>query len=147
MATADNGPVRFLLAEDDPDHAELVMRAMRKNNIANEIMHVSDGAQAIAYLRKQPPFEDAKRPDIVILDLNMPKKNGHEVIEDIKSDPQLSSIPIVVLTTSKSEADRARAYQGHANSFLVKPLDFDQFQEMIKQLGLYWMVFNEPPPG
>ncbi len=144
MHTADR-PVRFLLAEDDADHADLVMRALRKSDVSNEFAHVRDGEEALAYLRRQPPHENVSRPDVIVLDLKMPRMDGHELLEVIKVDPDLAMIPVVVLTTSKSEADRARAYGSHANSYLVKPLDFQRFHEMISQLGVYWSVWNEPP--
>lgn len=138
-------PVRFLLAEDDEDHADLVARAMRDNRISNHLVHVTDGEQALAYLRKQAPYTDAVRPDIVLLDLKMPKVDGHQVLEALKNDDDLKSIPTVILTTSAAEADRARAYAAHANSYLVKPLDFSRFHEMVNQLRLYWAVWNTPP--
>lgn len=143
--SSPNRPIHFLLVEDDEDHADLVSRAMRENRIANEIAIVGDGEAALRYLRNQAPFENAPRPHVILLDLKLPKIDGHEVLEQIKSDPGLKTIPVVVMTTSQAESDRARAYASHANSYLVKPLDFERFHEMILQLRLYWAAWNEPP--
>ncbi|MEM9374279.1 MAG: response regulator [Planctomycetota bacterium] len=118
--------VRFLLAEDDDDHAGLVERVMRTNRVANEITRVRDGEQALAYLRRESPFEDAVRPDI-ILHISMPKMTWHEVLAEVKSDPVLQSIPVILLTTSQSEIDKSRAHSAHANSYLVKPLNLSVF--------------------
>lgn len=134
--------VRFLLVEDDDDHAELVLRAMRSQRIVNDVARVADGRSAVDYLRRAPPFESAPRPDIILLDLKLPVLDGHEVLERIKSDPELRLIPVVVLTTSIAEADRARAYGLNANSYIVKPVAFEQFHQMVIDLGLYWSVWN-----
>lgn len=135
---------RFLLVEDDPDHADLIVRALADQRVSNQFDHVTDGEAAIKFLRKEPPYENASRPDVVLLDLNLPKVNGHEVLRAIKDDPDLKAIPVVVLTTSAAEADRAKAYQNYANSYLSKPIDFSQFHEMIKDLKMYWGVWNLP---
>ncbi len=137
--------IRFLLAEDDDDHADLIARGMRRNRIANELHRVSNGEEAIAYLKQVSPFEDAPRPDIILLDLKMPKLDGHAVLEVVKNDPELRQIPVVVMTTSKAEADRARAYDANANSYLVKPLDFARFNEMVQHLETYWAIWNVSP--
>ncbi|MFK7884348.1 MAG: response regulator [Phycisphaerales bacterium] len=144
METARN-PVSFLLVEDDEDHADLIMRSMRDNRIFNEINHVTDGEKALAYLRRQAPYEEAKRPDVVLLDLKMPRVDGHEVLRVVKSDPQLAPIPVVIMTTSEAESDRVQAYAAHANSYLVKPLDFDSFHKLVQELKLYWAAVNTPP--
>lgn len=138
-------PVRFLLVEDDQDHAELVRLALAENRIANELDHVTDGELALRYLRNQPPFQSAPRPDILLLDLKLPRVDGHEVIREVKHDADLKRLPIVVLTTSDAESDRVNAYNEHVNSYLVKPVDFERFHEMIRTLGLYWTVWNQPP--
>ncbi|MFO0858984.1 MAG: response regulator [Phycisphaerales bacterium] len=134
-------PVHFLLVEDDDDHAALVERALRENRVVNSMKRASDGEEAIRYLTDG----NTPRPDVILLDLNLPRKSGHEVLAEVKSNPALRTIPIVVLTTSQAEADRERAYNAHANSYLVKPLDFSCFHELIHDLKLYWAIWNEPP--
>ncbi|GAB5496051.1 MAG: response regulator [Phycisphaerales bacterium] len=141
----EQGHIHFLLVEDDIDHAELVKRAFELNRISNKLTHVLDGELALKYLRNEPPFEDADRPDLILLDLNLPKMSGHEVLEAIRSDDTFGNIPVVILSTSNSDSDLARAYESHANSYVVKPLDFDQFRKMTKDLGCYWSIWNHPP--
>lgn len=135
-------PVHFLLIEDDDSHAELIRLSMEDNHIANTLDRVGDGAQALRYLRREPPFESASRPGVILLDLKLPRLDGHQVLEQIKSDETLRTIPVVVLTTSDAEADRHRAYSSHANSYLVKPVDFDKFHAMVRDLQLYWTAWN-----
>jgi CheY-like chemotaxis protein len=139
--------VHFLLIEDDDGHAELVQRSLHKERVQNTLDRVKDGAAAISYLRNEPPYEDAHRPDVVLLDLKLPKVDGHEVLRIIKADPAMQSIPVVVLTTSDAEADREQAYALNANSYLVKPIDFDQFRRIVKDLSLYWGVWNRGSPA
>lgn len=139
-------PVRFLLVEDDDSHAELVELALEENRVVNHLSRVRDGTEALAYLRQQPPFENQPRPDVVLLDLKLPSLDGHEVLRIVKNDDSLKSIPVVVLTTSAAEADRAKAYMEHANSYVVKPIDFTQFHRMVRDLQLYWSAWNAPPP-
>lgn len=136
--------LHFLLVEDDDDHAEIVLRTLQRNRVGNTFDRVHDGADALAYVRRQGRFADAKRPDVVLLDLKLPKVNGHEVLAAIKEDPDLCSIPVVVLTTSSAETDRAKAYRHHANSYLVKPINFSRFRQMVSDLSLYWGVWNQP---
>ena len=138
-------PVHFLLVEDDEAHAELVRMALEDNHVANTIDHVTDGEAALFHLRNEPPYTNARRPDIILLDLKLPKLNGHEVLERIKDDESLATIPVVMLTTSDSESDRFKAYREHVNSYVVKPVDFGKFQDMIRELKLYWTVYNRPP--
>lgn len=139
--------LHFLLVEDDDDHATILIRTLRQNRIANAIDRVAEGADALAYLRREGPYSGKSRPDIVLLDLKLPQMDGHDVLAAIKADPELRSIPVVVLTTSDAELDRARAYELHANSYLVKPVDFERFRQMANELSLYWGVWNEPVPG
>lgn len=136
--------LRFLLVEDDDDHAELVLRNLRRAHGAFEIERVPDGVEALAYLRREDGYTDRSRPDVVLLDLNMPRMGGHEVLAAVKGDPALRTIPVVVFTTSDSAADRSRAYEMNVNSYLVKPVDFEQFQQMARDLGLYWGTWNRP---
>lgn len=133
------------MIEDDDDHADLVSRAMRENRIANSLDRVADGEEAMAFLTRSAPHEGAARPDVILLDLKLPRMGGHEVLEKIKADPELNTIPVVVMTTSRAESDRVKAYGSHVNSYLVKPVDFERFSDMVRQLELYWSVWNEPP--
>jgi len=138
-------PTHFLLVEDDPAHAELIQIVMEENAVANTIDHVVDGEQAIKYLNAEPPYENRVRPDLVLLDIRIPKIDGHEVLKYIKMNDSFQSIPVVMMTTSGAETDRIRAYEHRANSYLVKPVDFAQFHKMVKDLQLYWSVWNFPP--
>jgi CheY-like chemotaxis protein len=136
--------LRFLLVEDDDDHAELVLRNLRKQHGAHAVDRVTDGVEAMQYLRQQGRYLQTTRPDVILLDLNMPRMGGHEVLAEVKSDVDLRTIPVVVFTTSDNPTDRNRAYAQHVNSYLVKPLDFAQFQQMAHDLGLYWGMWNRP---
>lgn len=135
----------FLLVEDDEDHAYLVGRSLANNHVVNRITRVRDGAEALDFLFGRAPYESRVLPDAILLDLKLPKVDGHEVLRQIKSDARLSMIPVVVLTTSAAESDRTRAYQERANSYLVKPLDFESFRRMANDLNLYWGVWNQSP--
>jgi CheY-like chemotaxis protein len=139
--------IHFLLVEDDDDHAELMMRTLRKHRLRNTIDRVPDGMEAMAYLRRQASYADRPRPGIILLDLNMPRLSGHEVLRQVKEDTDLRTIPVVILTTSDAETDRVRCYTHHANSYLVKPVDFQQFSKMVEDLSLYWGVWNKPGPA
>lgn len=141
-------PMVILLAEDDPAHAEIVRRTMELSRIANRLEHVIDGQEALDYLYNRGKFSDpvqAPRPGLILLDLRMPRVDGLEVLQTIKSDPTLARIPVVVLTTSAAETDLSRAYDHHANSYLVKPADFSMFSELLKTLGCYWLIWNQNP--
>jgi len=139
--------VTFLLVEDDDIHAHLVTRSMENARVANEVIRVSDGAEAISFLRREGRFAGQPRPDIILLDLKLPKVDGHEVLAAIKEDETLRMIPVVVMTTSDTESDREQAYQHHANSYVVKPVDFEKFRKLVDDLSLYWGVWNESPFG
>lgn len=139
------GTMHFLLVEDDDDHAKIIERNLEQNGVQNTVTRVTDGAEAMKYLRAEPPFTNRARPDIILLDLKLPKVDGHEVLKRIKEDNALSQIPVVIMTTSDAESDRARAYQYHANSYLVKPIDFEKFRQMVKDLSMYWGEWNTPP--
>jgi CheY-like chemotaxis protein len=141
-------PINILLVEDDPAHAEIVRRNFEKSRIANRLIHVSDGQAALDYLYGREAFSDpllSPRPGLVLLDLRLPKIDGLEVLKTIKDDAVLNQIPVVILTTSAAESDVARAYDSHANSYLVKPVDFTQFVELMEVLGYYWLVWNQHP--
>lgn len=141
-------PIVILLVEDDPAHAEIVRRNFEGFRLANRLMHVTDGQAALDYLYRREEFREpdqSPRPGLILLDLRLPKVDGLEVLKTIKYDPDLSSIPVVILTTSAAEADVVRAYDNHANSYLVKPVDFRQFVSLMDALGYYWLAWNEFP--
>ncbi len=142
--SSDSRLVSFLLVEDDDDHAQLVMRTLKSNRVTNTIDRVKDGAEALDYLYRRGRFAETSRPDVILLDLKLPKVDGLEVLKVVKGDSQLKVIPVVVLTTSKAERDRAMAYEANANSYLVKPIDFGSFRKMAEDLNLYWGVWNQP---
>jgi two-component system response regulator len=124
----------FLLVEDDHDHAVLVLRYIERTRTGNIVHHVKDGEEALAFLRREGDFRQAPRPDVILLDLKLPKYDGHEVLARIKADPELRRIPVVVLTTSADEMDRLKAYDLDADNYLVKPLNRDEFARMIQDL-------------
>jgi CheY-like chemotaxis protein len=136
-------PRHFLLVEDDDAHAELVLLGLEEGRLGNTVDRVADGAAALGYVRREGKYAQAPRPDVILLDLRLPRVEGHQVLEALKNDEDLRAIPVVVLTTSATEADKAKAYSNHANSYLVKPPDFEKFQQMIKDLRCYWAVWNE----
>jgi len=138
-------PTRFLLVEDDDAHAELILMTLAENQISNPVDRVSDGEAALAYVRGEGSYANRLPPDIILLDLKLPKIDGHEVLAQLKADEKLRAIPVVVLTTSATEVDKAKAYYSHANSYLIKPIDFEKFRQMVMDLRMYWSVWNEPP--
>jgi CheY-like chemotaxis protein len=141
-------PIVILLVEDDPAHAEIVRRNFEGGRIANRLEHVADGQAALDYLYRRNNFSDpavSPRPGIILLDLRLPRVDGLEVLKTVKADPNLSRIPVVILTTSAAEADVAKAYDSHANSYLVKPVEFDHFAELMDTLGYYWLAWNQHP--
>jgi len=141
-------PFLILLVEDDPAHAEIVRRNLEDSRVANRLMHVSDGQAALDFLFQRGEYADLEkysRPGLVLLDLRLPKVDGLEVLRIAKSDPSLSSIPIVILTTSAAESDMARAYECQANSYLVKPVDLADFKAMMEAFGFYWLAWNKYP--
>ena len=141
-------PIVILLAEDDDAHAEIVQRNFADLRLANRLLRVADGEEALDYLYQRGRFShpaDAPRPGIILLDLRMPKLDGLEVLKVIKTDDGLKTIPVVVLTTSKAEQDMAEAYEHHANSYLVKPVDFTQFSKLLEAFGFYWLIWNQYP--
>jgi CheY-like chemotaxis protein len=138
-----------LLVEDNPDDVELAMRAFRKNNLMNKIVVAHDGAEALDYLFATGDYAERDPnllPQLMLLDLKLPKVDGLEVLRRIRADERTKLIPVVILTSSKEEQDLVQSYTLHANSYIRKPVDFDQFIEAVRQLGLYWLVLNEPPP-
>lgn len=130
----------ILMVEDNPGDVLLTRRAFESAKLANVLNVVTDGAQAMAYLRKQGEYQDRETPGIVLLDLNLPRKSGREVLEEIKGDPELKHIPVVVLTSSKDHTDILKSYQNYANSYIVKPVSMDNLVEVIATLEAYWMA-------
>ena len=139
---------RILLAEDNPKDVELTLTALDENNLANEVLVVNDGAEALDYLYCRGKFKMRADgdPAVVLLDLKMPRVDGLEVLRRIRSDPRTRMVPVVVLTSSKEDQDLIQAYSIGVNSYVRKPVDFNQFVDAIGQLGLYWLVLNEAPP-
>jgi hypothetical protein len=133
---------RFLLVEDDDSHAVLFTRVMERYLPAPAIERVADGIEALAYLHHEGRYLDRPKPDVVFLDLKLPRLDGLETLERIKNDDSLQTIPVVMLTTSDAESDRATAYARHVNSYVVKPADYEQFQLMVRDLGSYWGTWN-----
>jgi len=140
---------KILLAEDDPRDVELTLVALEEHNLANEVVVARDGAEALDYLYRRGQFADrpAGHPVVVLLDLKMPKVDGLEVLRQVKSDPALKAIPIVVLTSSRQDQDIVESYDLGVNGYVVKPVAFDRFVEVVKQLGLFWVLTNEVPSG
>jgi CheY-like chemotaxis protein len=141
-------PLVILLVEDNPDHTELIVRSLQDHRVANRIYHVPDGEAALDYLFRRGEYEDPEkspRPHVILLDLRLPKVDGQEVLQAIKTTERLRRIPVVIVTTSEAERDVARAYDSHANSYLVKPVDFDKFTQLMDDLGFYWLGWNRHP--
>lgn len=143
-----NEPVFVMLVEDNIDHAELIIRTLSDHRVSNKIRHFMDGQSALDYLLRQGEFHDpaqSPRPHIILLDLRLPRVDGLEVLKAIKESDELQYIPVIVLTTSEAERDVARAYINHANSYLVKPVGFDEFNKLMEDLGFYWLEWNTTP--
>jgi chemotaxis family two-component system response regulator Rcp1 len=138
-------PVQILLAEDNPGEVRLVQEVMRESRFPNEVHAVSDGVETMAYVHQSGKYAGAPRPDIVLLDLNMPKKDGRQVLRELKGDPDLRRIPVVIMTSSLAPADIEVAYAEHANCYVRKPVDFHQFQAMIRQIETFWFATVEIP--
>jgi CheY-like chemotaxis protein len=128
------------MVEDSPSDAQLTVEALHAAKIANHLSHVEDGVEALRFLRRQDPYADAPRPDLILLDLNLPRKDGREVLAELKRDPELKVIPVVVLTTSRSEQDVLHSYQLHANCYITKPVDFAQFMDVVKAIEGFWLT-------
>jgi two-component system response regulator len=133
-------PVHILLVEDSPSDVAMILGALREGHIANDMYVAGDGEEALEYLFRRGEFRDAPRPDLVLLDLNLPKKDGCEVLAELKADGDLKVIPVVVLTTSAAESDVLRMYRLHANSYITKPVGFDQFLSAIQQIEDFWLL-------
>ena len=143
---SDNKPLDILLVEDNPADVRLTQEAFRDGKIRNNLLAVKDGVEALEFLRRRGRYADAVRPDLILLDLNLPRKNGREVLAEIKSDPALRRIPVVVLTTSRAEMDIVKSYNLHANCYIVKPVDLDQFVGVVKSIDNFWLTAVTLPP-
>jgi chemotaxis family two-component system response regulator Rcp1 len=137
--------IEILLVEDSPGDARLTREAMRDAKVQNNLHVASDGIEATSFLWRQGKHANAPRPDLILLDLNLPKKGGREILEEIKLDPSLKSIPVVVLTTSTAEEDVLRSYQLHANCYITKPVDLDQFLKIVKAIDSFWLAIVKLP--
>ena len=132
-------PIEVLLVEDDPGDVLLIREAFEFNKVHNNLHVVNDGEQALHFLRKEGEYNEALRPDLVLLDLNLPRKDGREVLAEVKGDPELRTIPIVVLTTSEAEEDVLKSYQLHANAYVTKPVDFERFVSVVRQIDDFFV--------
>ncbi|HEV8050551.1 MAG TPA: response regulator [Thermoplasmata archaeon] len=140
-----SGRLQVLVVDDSPADVRLIQEAMRASSIQHDLNVVWDGEQAIAYLRRSAPFSSAPRPQLILLDLNMPRKDGRAVLREIKADEELRKIPVVVLSSSGSPDDIAGSYDAHANCYLRKPVDFDQFRGLVRQIETFWLTAAELP--
>ena len=149
MSTPDPAPapVVVLLVEDDPGDVLMIREAFEENKVRNELHVCSDGEDALLFLRQEGPHEAAPRPDLVLLDLNLPRRDGREVLAEIKADERLRTIPVVVLTTSEAEEDVLRSYALHANAYVTKPVDFDRFIDVVRQIDEFFVTVVKLPNG
>jgi two-component system, chemotaxis family, response regulator Rcp1 len=138
-------PIRILLVEDNPGDARLTLEVFKDNKTPRMLSVVEDGVEALAFLRREGKYADALRPDLILLDLNLPKKDGRQVLSAIKNDPDLRRIPVVVLTTSRDQEDIAQAYDLNANCFLAKPVDYEEFARLVKAIEDFWLTIVELP--
>jgi CheY-like chemotaxis protein len=142
----DGDPVEILLAEDNPNDIELTRRAFEKGKILNNLHVVKNGVEAMQFLRREGEYADAPRPDIVLLDLEMPRKGGLEVLEDMEDDRSLRKIPVVVLTSSEAEQDIVESYRHNANAYLTKPVGYQEFKDIVRQIETFWFDIVKLPP-
>jgi two-component system response regulator len=133
-------PVQILLVEDSPTDAQLTMTALKEGKVSNQLHHVEDGVLALEFLRKVGKYAHVPRPDLILLDLNLPRKDGREVLQEIKEDSEFKNIPVVVLTTSQAEQDVLRSYQLHANCFITKPVNFENFLQVVQSIEQFWLT-------
>ena len=142
-----NGPIEILLVEDNPGDVRLTKEALKEGKVYSNLHTVKDGVEAMEFLRKQGRYKEVPRPDIILLDLNLPRKDGREVLEEIKSDDALKRIPVVVLTTSKAEEDVLRTYNLHANCYVTKPVDLEKFIVVVRSIDVFWLTVVTLPPN
>jgi CheY-like chemotaxis protein len=140
-------PVEILLVEDNPGDVRLTIEALREGKVRNRLSVAEDGVKALAFLRREGPYANAPRPDLILLDLNLPKKDGRAVLAEIKADDRLKTIPVVILTTSKADEDIVRSYQLAANCYVTKPVDLDQFIAVVKSIEDFWLTIVMLPGG
>lgn len=140
MNISNTKPIEILLVEDSPSDAALTIEALKEGKIANRLSHVEDGVEAMDFLRRRGKYAEAVRPDLIMLDLNLPRKDGRDVLAELKNDPDLKIIPIIVLTTSRSDKDILQSYQLNANCYITKPVDFDHFIEVVKSIENFWLT-------
>jgi len=149
MSARGGDAIEVLLVEDNPGDVRLTREALRDGKVRNNLSVAPDGVEALAFLRREGKYADAPRPDVILLDLNLPKKDGREVLEEVKADPSLRNIPVVILTSSDAERDIAQAYALHANCYVTKPVDLDQFIHVVKSIEDFWFTIvklpQEPP--
>jgi two-component system, chemotaxis family, response regulator Rcp1 len=145
MQTISGRPIELLLVEDSEPDVRLTQEALQEAKVKNRLWVVEDGEEALQFLRRQGPYADVPRPDLILLDLNLPRKDGRAVLKDIKADDSLRRIPVVILTTSKSEEDVLRAYDLHANCYITKPVDFNRFMEVVKSIEDFWLTVVRLP--
>jgi two-component system response regulator len=139
--------IHVLLAEDNPADVRLTEEGFKESKLNIQLSVVADGVKALAYLRRTASYADAPRPDLILLDLKMPRKSGHAVLMELKSDDQLKDIPVIILTTSDRDDDVRDAYRSHANSYIVKPIDFEQFRNVVRQIEEFWFRIASLPPN
>lgn len=140
------GPIEILLVEDNPGDVRLTIEALKEGKVSNKINVAADGIEALAFLRREGKYENAPKPDLILLDLNLPKKNGREVLAEIKMDSRLKCIPVVILTSSQAEKDIVTTYNLHANCYITKPVDFGQFIDVVKSIENFWFTVVKLPP-
>ncbi len=139
-------PIEILLVEDNPGDARLAVEALKDSKVRNKLYHVKDGVEAMDFLHRRGGYPDAPVPDLILLDLNLPRKDGREVLEEIKEDPKLRFIPVVVMTSSEAERDLVKSYGLHANAYVVKPIDLDRFVEVVQAIEDFWFAIVKLPP-
>ncbi len=139
--------VEILLVEDNPGDVRLTLEAFKEGKILNRLSVVGDGVEAMAFLRREGNYSNVPRPDLILLDLNMPRKDGREVLAEIKKDPELRRIPVIILTTSQAEQDILKSYDLHANCYITKPVDLDQFNTVVKNIQDFWLTVVKLPQG
>ena len=142
----DARPIEVLLVEDNPGDVRLTREALKDGKVSNNLSVAPDGVEALRFLRREGPYADAPRPDVVLLDLNLPKKDGRQVLQEMKADPSLRTIPVVILTSSEAERDIAGAYELQANCYITKPVDLDQFITAVKSIEDFWFSIVKLPP-
>jgi CheY-like chemotaxis protein len=140
-------PIKILLAEDNPGDVRLTQEALKEGKIRNELAVVGDGVEAISYLRREGNYVGVSRPDLILLDLNLPKKNGREVLAEIKDDDVLKRIPVIILTSSKAEQDVVKTYESHANCYIVKPVELEEFIKVVSYINDFWLTIVMLPPN